>query len=288
MSLWEYNSVTEQLLCNSQSEYVLIEQVKLQLNNVEHWQTWTDLIGSDQLESLGGFFGLPRLWAPCRSGRDGALLRESLDSNSAEPAHMAAWHTNRWLRFHSAWKKYAVCGTRIVKKCKGCICSRILKILPWLILIVFDFARKRGNRGAGLAWFEGFAVLHASRYFHEPEQIPSGVVWVTVRFLAAQSIVDVFMEVIQFYGYAAIGQPREYLQLENFLDLLWAVIPSYLWFNPQCLGEFCNTSLRFLYNMFEVCRTSINWHPFSFPFRRMACFCINHCMYISAVSVSQN
>lgn len=71
-------------------------------------------------------------------------------------------------------------------------------------------------------------------YFHEPEQIPSGIVWVTVRFLAAQSIVDVFMEVVQFYGYAAIGQPRDYLQLENFLDLLSAVIPSYLWFNPQC------------------------------------------------------
>jgi len=139
---------------------------------------------------------------------------------------------------------------------------------------------------AKLSWLEGFAVLHASRYFHEPEQIPSGIVWVTVRFLAAQSIVDVFMEVVQFYGYAAIGQPRDYLQLENFLDLLSAVIPSYLWFNPQCLGEFCNNSLRFLHNMFEVCRTSINWHPFCFPFRRFACFCINHCTYISTVSVS--
>lgn len=101
-------------------------------------------ISADQLESSGGFFGLPRLWAPCRSGRDGALLRESLDSNSAEPAHMAAWHTNHWLRFQSTWKKYAVCGTRIVKECKGC--SKKLKILPWLILIVFDFARKSEKR----------------------------------------------------------------------------------------------------------------------------------------------
>ena len=155
---------------------------------------------------------------------------------------------------------------------KGCICARILKILPWLILIVFDFTRKRGNclppwtattrkhQKTKLAWFEGLAVLHTSRYFHEPERVPSGVVLVAVRFLAAQSIVDVSMEVIQFYGYAAIGQPRDYLQLENFLDLLWAVIPSYLWFNPQYLGEFCNTSLWFLQNMFEVCRTSINWY----------------------------
>lgn len=71
-------------------------------------------------------------------------------------------------------------------------------------------------------------------YLHEPESMQSAVIVVSVRFLAAQSVVEIIWEGVQLYGYASIGQARDYLKFENFNDFFWAVLPSYLWYDPQC------------------------------------------------------
>ena len=65
----------------------------------------------------------------------------------------------------------------------------------------------------------------------------SGIIVVSVRFLAAQSVVEVIWEGVQFYGYLSIGQARDYLKFENLNDFFWAVLPSYLWYDPQSLGR---------------------------------------------------
>lgn len=70
-------------------------------------------------------------------------------------------------------------------------------------------------------------------YLHEPDTMQSGIIVVSVRFLAAQSVVEVIWEGVQFYGYLSIGQARDYLKFENLNDFFWAVLPSYLWYDPQ-------------------------------------------------------
>ena len=66
----------------------------------------------------------------------------------------------------------------------------------------------------------------------------SAVIVVSVRFLAAQSVVEVIWEGVQLYGYVSIGQARDYLTLENLNDFFWAILPSYLWYDPQSLGRY--------------------------------------------------
>jgi hypothetical protein len=66
----------------------------------------------------------------------------------------------------------------------------------------------------------------------------SAVIVVSVRFLAAQSVVEIIWEGVQLYGYASIGQARDYLKFENFNDFFWAVLPSYLWYDPQSLDRY--------------------------------------------------
>eukprot|EP00435_Cladocopium_sp_Y103_P057108 s3038_g19.t1 len=71
-------------------------------------------------------------------------------------------------------------------------------------------------------------------YLHEPESMQSGVIWVSVRFLAAESVVEIIWEGVQLFGYVSIGQAHDYLRFENLNDFFWAVIPTYLWYDPQC------------------------------------------------------
>ena len=69
------------------------------------------------------------------------------------------------------------------------------------------------------------------RHLEPGDDLPQ-IASIAVRFLAAEGVVDVLWEFLEFCGWAAIGEPWQYFSMDNFLDWLGAFVPSYLWWDP--------------------------------------------------------
>ena len=80
-------------------------------------------------------------------------------------------------------------------------------------------------------WILALLNLHTWS-MHHPDALP-GIIWVAMKFLAAQSIVEILMEFIQMYGYIIIGETWGYWQVENLVDFFVAFVPVYLWVDPS-------------------------------------------------------
>ena len=76
-------------------------------------------------------------------------------------------------------------------------------------------------------------ALQQSSADGSPEARPP-VVLVAVRFVAAQGVVDLILEAMQLTGLINLGRWRDYLTLDNLIDLLSAVLPSYLCIDATC------------------------------------------------------
>eukprot|EP00913_Durusdinium_trenchii_P015943 g14982.t1 len=107
------------------------------------------------------------------------------------------------------------------------------RLITFIVLHVFEHhaGKVEAVRCVVNVWILALLNLHTWSMHHN-ELLP-GIIWVAVRFLAAQSAVDILWEAIQIYGYAAIGQPWEYWSVGNLLDFCAAVVPTYLWLDPS-------------------------------------------------------
>lgn len=106
-------------------------------------------------------------------------------------------------------------------------------------MIVHVFEHHAGKiplvRSAISLWALALLCLHSwsTRHLEPGDELPH-IASIAVRFLAAQGAVDMIWEFLEFSGWVAIGEAWQYFSMDNFLDWLGAVVPSYLWWDPTC------------------------------------------------------
>lgn len=104
-------------------------------------------------------------------------------------------------------------------------------------MIVHVFEHHAGKiplvRSVMSLWALALLCLHSwsMRHLEPGDDLPQ-IASIAVRFLAAEGVVDVLWEFLEFCGWAAIGEPWQYFSMDNFLDWLGAFVPSYLWWDP--------------------------------------------------------
>ncbi|CAE7830473.1 unnamed protein product [Symbiodinium sp. CCMP2592] len=77
-----------------------------------------------------------------------------------------------------------------------------------------------------------WALRSSTQSLQQSESKPT-VVLVAVQFVAAQGFADIMLEFMQVFGLFKMGRPRDYLQFDNLVDLLSAILPAYLWIDPE-------------------------------------------------------
>ena len=104
-------------------------------------------------------------------------------------------------------------------------------------MIVHVFEHHAGKiplvRSVMSIWALILLFLHSwsTRHFESTDDLP-GIALIAVRFLAAEGVVDVMWEFLEFCGWVSIGEPSQYFNVDNLVDWLGALVPSYLWWDP--------------------------------------------------------
>eukprot|EP00933_Yihiella_yeosuensis_P034069 TRINITY_DN27619_c0_g1_i1.p1 TRINITY_DN27619_c0_g1~~TRINITY_DN27619_c0_g1_i1.p1 ORF type:complete len:819 (-),score=148.00 TRINITY_DN27619_c0_g1_i1:117-2573(-) len=100
--------------------------------------------------------------------------------------------------------------------------------------------------GLGLLLFEEVhirGIRDADGEEHKPVQMwmsPTGDdcrndAWVSINWVAAKGVLDLISEIWQFRGLVAIGRPKDYLGLDNLIDMLFSCLPLVLFFYPRSI-----------------------------------------------------